>query len=79
MLDALKRHWADNYDEQLSEFRAEQLLDFVVAELGPAVYNQGVQDARCFVQGRRDDLEGEVTSRSVRSARRASEMGEPSF
>jgi uncharacterized protein (DUF2164 family) len=48
------------FDEKISPFRAEQLLEFFLEKLGPAVYNQAVQDARAYVQARLDDLEGEV-------------------
>ncbi len=45
LLASLRRHFADNFDEPLSDFRAAGLLDFFVGELGPQVYNQGVHDA----------------------------------
>jgi uncharacterized protein (DUF2164 family) len=60
LVDAIQRHFADEFDETLSDFRAEQLLDFFVAELGPSVYNQGVRDAAGYVQAKLMDIEGEV-------------------
>ena len=60
LVDAIQRHYADEFDETLSAFRAEQLLDFFVAELGPPVYNQGVRDAAGYVAGKLADIEGEV-------------------
>jgi uncharacterized protein (DUF2164 family) len=56
----LRRHADDEWDEPLSEFRAAGLLDFVLRELGPAVYNQGVRDACAAMQEKLADLEGEV-------------------
>jgi len=56
----LRGFFLESFDEDLSEFRAEQLLDFVVADLAPQVYNQAVQDSRAFMQQRLDDLDGEV-------------------
>jgi uncharacterized protein (DUF2164 family) len=50
----------EEFDEELSVFRAEQLLDFFLAALGPQVYNQAVQDARRFMQERLEDMDGEV-------------------
>lgn len=55
----------DTFDEELSEFRAGQILDFALAELGPAIYNQAVQDARAYFQRKLDDLEGEVYETEV--------------
>lgn len=60
MLDSIKRYFEDNFDDPISDFRAEGLLDFFVAELGPAVYNQGVRDACATLQDKLGDLEGEV-------------------
>lgn len=48
------------FDEELSPFRAEQLLDWLLAAVGPSVYNQAVQDARAYMQAKLDDLDGEV-------------------
>lgn len=56
----LQAFFVEQFDEELSRFRAEQLLDFVTEALGPRVYNQAVQDARAFMQQRLDDLDGEV-------------------
>jgi uncharacterized protein (DUF2164 family) len=60
LVDAIQRHFREEFDEDLSAFRAEALLDFFVAELGPPVYNQGVRDAAAFVQEKLTDIEGEV-------------------
>ncbi len=60
LIRSLNRYFEDNFDEPLSEFRAAGLLDFFIAELGPAVYNQGVHDAHDFMQTKLMDLEGEV-------------------
>ena len=56
----IQRAYARNMDETISAFRAEQLLDLMLKALGPAVYNQAVQDVRAHLQGKLDDLDGEV-------------------
>ncbi len=63
LLRGLKEHFADHFDEPLSDFRAEGLLDFFVRELGPPVYNQGVRDASKFMHDKLADIEGEVYER----------------
>lgn len=60
LLDSLRSYYQDQFDEELSAFRANGLLDFFVAELGPPVYNQGVRDACAFLQEKLGDIEGEV-------------------
>ena len=60
LLRALKDYTTAEFDEPLSDFRAEGLLDFFIRELGPPVYNQGVRDAAGYVQAKLADIEGEV-------------------
>ena len=47
------------FDEELSSFRAEQVLDFFVKELGPSVYNQAIQDSKAFIAEKLEDLDAE--------------------
>jgi len=60
LLAALQRHFDSEFDEPLSAFRAEGLIDFFVQHLGPPVYNQGVRDATAYVQDKLTDIEGEI-------------------
>jgi uncharacterized protein (DUF2164 family) len=55
----LQRYMTKEFEIELSEFQARELLDFLVRHLGPSVYNQAIQDARGFVQEKLTDLEGE--------------------
>ncbi|HEY2435074.1 MAG TPA: DUF2164 domain-containing protein [Vicinamibacterales bacterium] len=63
VLASITEYHAAEFDERLSAFRAEALLDFFVRQLGPPVYNQGVRDAAAFVQAKLGDIEGEVYER----------------
>ncbi len=66
LVDAVQRYFEDEFDEQLSDFRAEALVDLFVRELGPPVYNQGVRDAAGFVAEKLADIEGEVYEQEPR-------------
>ena len=57
ILRGLTELYERDFDESLSDFRAEQILDFFVRTLGPAVYNQAIQDARKFMAERLEDLD----------------------
>ena len=59
----LQEFYRDEFDEKLSAFRAEQLLDFLLTAVGPQIYNQAVQDARAFMQQKLDDLDAEIHER----------------
>jgi uncharacterized protein (DUF2164 family) len=63
MISRLQTFYSKDFDEELSAFRAEQLLDFMLTRLGPQIYNQGVEDARVFFQQKLEDLDAEIHER----------------
>lgn len=65
LLRRLGEFYAQTFDERLSVFRADQLLDFFVSVLGPPVYNQAIQDARAFMLDKLDDLDAEFYTREA--------------
>ena len=60
MAAALQRIYATEFDETLSGFRADRLIDAYLEHLAPIAYNQAVQDVRAHLQTKLDDLDGEV-------------------
>ena len=60
LISHLQTMFSSEFDEDLSAFRAAEVLDLMLTTLGPVVYNQAVQDVRAHLQTRLDDLEGEV-------------------
>lgn len=60
LVERLRALAREDFEEEMSAFRAERILDFFLDALGPHIYNQAVQDARKFMQDKLDDLEGEV-------------------
>lgn len=55
---SIKRYCAENLDQDLGDLKADLLLDFVLREIGPTIYNQAIADAQAYFQGRVVDLEG---------------------
>ena len=56
----LQTLFADEFDEDLSAYRAGEIIDLMLKTLGPLVYNQAVEDVRTHFQAKLDDLNGEV-------------------
>ncbi len=56
----LRRYFDENMPEPLGELPAGILLDFFLADIAPAIYNQGVTDAQTRITQRASDLEGEL-------------------
>ena len=46
----LQGFFAETFDEDISTFRAEQILDFLLGAVGPQIYNQAVQDYNTAIQ-----------------------------
>lgn len=55
----LKALYLDEFDEDLSDFRAERLIEFFAKGIGAPVYNQAIQDARAYLADRLEDLDAE--------------------
>lgn len=55
---SIQQYVADNLDEEIGELKAGLLLDFILTELGPTIYNQAIADARAFFEERAADLAG---------------------
>ena len=60
LIGQLQGFFLEEFDEEISRFRAEQVLAFALTKLAPQVYNQAVQDALGFMHRRLDELDGEV-------------------
>ena len=55
---SIKRFAAEHLDEEMGDLKATLLLDFVLKEIGPSIYNTAIADAQTYFQGRVADLEG---------------------
>lgn len=53
---ALQEYFRDNLDDEIGDLKAGLLLDFILSELGPSIYNQAIADARAFFEERSADL-----------------------
>jgi uncharacterized protein (DUF2164 family) len=56
---SLKRYFEENFDP-IGEMPAGQLLNFILEEIGPAIYNQAVKDAQSRLQLQLSDLTGDL-------------------
>lgn len=47
----------DEFDEEISDFKADQLLDAYLEKLAPAIYNAAIQDMKLYMMNQLEDLE----------------------
>ncbi len=57
-LASIKQYVSVNLDQDIGDLQATLLLDYVLAEIAPSIYNQAIQDAQRYFQERASDLEG---------------------
>ncbi|WML57718.1 DUF2164 domain-containing protein [Neobacillus sp. PS2-9] len=60
MISDIQSFFSDERDEELSEFAAERVLDFVKETLAPHFYNAAVFDVKRVVEERYASLEDEI-------------------
>lgn len=57
---SIQRYFEQNMREPIGNLGANQLLNYFLEEIGPAIYNQAIADAQSRIQLRLSDLEGEL-------------------
>ncbi|MBR7800052.1 DUF2164 domain-containing protein [Undibacterium fentianense] len=59
-LESLQRYFTSEMEESLGNLQANALLDFLVEEIGPSIYNQAIADAQLHLTARVQDLDIDV-------------------
>ena len=58
LIASIKRYFEDALDHEIGDLKASLLLDYVLKEIGPSVYNQAISDA----QARMGEMVDEIDS-----------------
>lgn len=58
LLRSIQRYHKEQLEEEIGELKASLLLDFVLREIAPSVYNQAIADAQAHLSERVADLDG---------------------
>jgi len=56
MIQAIKHYFSEQKDEEWGELASGLLLNFIIDELAPEFYNQGIYDAYKTINDRTEDL-----------------------
>ncbi|MCG8527312.1 MAG: DUF2164 domain-containing protein [Opitutales bacterium] len=57
ILPSVKRYILEEFDEEITDLKAQLLLNYFMKEIGPYAYNKGVKDAEYFIRNRLDDVQ----------------------
>ena len=56
-LSSIQRFCREELEVDLGGIQEARLLDFLVREIGPSLYNRGIADAQAFLRDRLADLD----------------------
>jgi len=56
-ITSLRRYFAAELDQEIGDLKAGLLLDFMLQEIGPSIYNVAISDAQTYMRDRVADLE----------------------
>ena len=57
---SIQRYFRDEMPEPIGDLKAGLLLNFILEEIGPALYNKAIADAQARLLGRVSDVNGEL-------------------
>lgn len=59
-LESIQKYFEMNLEQSIGNLAAGALLQFILEEIGPSIYNKGVADAQERMQARISELDSEV-------------------
>ena len=62
IIDSVKAYFEQERSESIGDLAAEQLIDYMMQELGPYIYNKAVADARVLINEKMNQMEDEMYS-----------------
>jgi uncharacterized protein (DUF2164 family) len=57
-IHSISRYLQEELEQEIGEMQAGFLLDYLLTEIAPIAYNQGVGDARRYLEEKMEDLTG---------------------
>ncbi|GIP23728.1 DUF2164 domain-containing protein [Paenibacillus sp. J22TS3] len=60
IIRSVQTYFEEERGESIGELAAEQLIDFMIGELGPAVYNKAIEDARKVIYEKNSQVDDEL-------------------
>ena len=55
---SIKRYFIEELEQDIGDLKAGLLLEFILKEIGPSIYNAAIGDAQTYLRDRIADLEG---------------------
>jgi len=58
LLDKIKEFFSNELEQEISDFKASIVLEFVLKSIGPQIYNHAISDAYTLMSEKVEDLYG---------------------
>ncbi|MFC2078906.1 DUF2164 domain-containing protein [Candidatus Bipolaricaulota bacterium] len=58
LVASIKRYFTEKLEQDIGDLKASLLLDFILKEVGPVIYNSAVADAQARIQENVSELDG---------------------
>lgn len=55
---SIRRFFAEHMDDEIGDLKAGLVMDFLLDEVGPCIYNQAIGDAQAYMQEKIVDIDG---------------------
>lgn len=55
---SIRRYFDEELEQDIGDLKAGNILEFIIKELAPSVYNQAIEDAQTYLRDRVADLDG---------------------
>ena len=56
LIEDIKRFFWNEKEEEISDLFADMLVDFILNNIGPHIYNKAIGDAHAFINEKVDDI-----------------------
>lgn len=57
IIESLKYYFEENLEVEIGDLKATFLLEFILKEIGPSIYNQAILDAQSVMADKVSDLD----------------------
>lgn len=57
LIGSIRKYFEENMDDEIGDLKAALLLEFILKEIGPTIYNQAILDAQAVIAEKVNDLE----------------------
>jgi uncharacterized protein (DUF2164 family) len=57
MIAAIKAHFLKEREQELGHLACAMILDFIIEDLAPEFYNQGIMDSYKYISDRAEDMQ----------------------